>query len=328
MGGETPVRVGIIGAGAVARAWHAPTLEGLPGVRLTAVSDRNAEAGQSLASRWGARHCDVDQLIAECDWVIVTTPPSSHADLVERALQADRLVVVEKPFVTRIAEAERLVGLAASRTRGLYVAQMRRFAGAVNLARDLVMAGVLGRVEELEVFEGGRFGWETLSRYVQEDPFGGVLFDTGSHSLDQALYAAGLDEVSVGVKVEAVARDRAEPAHEIDARFRLESKLPGGAGNGVTRGRLRLSRYETLGNLVRIRGERGTLEFGVSFETTVWLRTATGRVRMEASGPARPIGACFAAQYRSLKSEGKASRLAAERMLNQVRVLSAIHAHG
>lgn len=314
-------RVGLVGAGAVARAWHVPTLAGLAGVRLVAVTDRQPEAATALARQCGARACTFDELIADCDWVVITTPPSSHAELASRALAAGRLVLVEKPFVTSTIEADRLVAQAGAGHPGLYVAQLRRFAPAVNLAADLVRAGVIGEVRALEVFEGGRFGWETASRYVQEDPFGGVLFDTGSHSLDQALYAAGLTESPLAVDVESVQRDRPEPAHALSARFVLHGE------SGRIQGHLRLSRYETLANLIRVRGDRGTLEFGVGFDRTVWLRTDAGVVSFQAAGAERPIGACFAAQYRSVRDEGPASRLAARTILNQVRVLAAIHAH-
>lgn len=314
-------RVGIVGAGAVARAWHGPTLAGLAGVRLVAVTDRQPEAAAALARVCGARAGSFDELIAASDWVVITTPPSSHAELAGRALEAGRLVLVEKPFVTSVADAERLVRLAGDRGAGLYVAQLRRFAPAVNLAADLVRAGVIGAIQALEVFEGGRFGWETASRYVQEDPFGGVLFDTGSHCLDQALYAAQLTEAPLTVEVQSVQRDRPEPAHALDARFVLRGS------SGTIQGHLRLSRYESLANLIRLRGERGLLEFGVGFDRTVWLRTDAGVVTLQASGPERPIGACFAAQYRSLRDEGPSCRLAARTMVNQVRVLAAIHAH-
>ena len=81
--------------------------------------------------------------------------------------------------------------------------------------------GVLGQVTELSAFEGGRFSWQAESGYVYKDPYGGVLFDTGSHTLDTLLYVACFDTGSLEVTTVHTQRDSRRVLHGKSAASRL-----------------------------------------------------------------------------------------------------------
>ena len=77
---------------------------------------------------------------------VVATPNDSHFSYTKACLEADRDVVVDKPFTPTLAEAEQLVRLAAQRGRLLSVYQDRRWDGAFLTVKKLVARGALGTV--------------------------------------------------------------------------------------------------------------------------------------------------------------------------------------
>jgi predicted dehydrogenase len=313
--------VGLVGCGAVAKLFYAPLLPLLPGVTVAGVCDLSTESAQALA---GGFHCPalaLEELIQTATLLIVATPPSSHHALARKALEAGVDVVLEKPFVVSAAQAEDLVALAASLGRGLFVAHFRRFFRKVQLARQVIGSGVLGAVTGLELFEGGRFGWDTASGYVSRDPYGGVLLDTGSHTLDQTLYTAALDETPFTVRVEKVERDKAEPAHNVNARFTLDTSRQ------QIMGRIVVSRRQMLANLVRIRCEHGEVEFGVRPGGSISVTGNTGRFDFQPPGETDTQVEAFARQYLSILQSPQESPLQAARFLGQMRILEAILHH-
>ena len=104
------VRVGLIGAGAVA-ARHAATLAGLPAVRLVAVADPMAERARALAAAHGARaYPDHRALLAATgfDAVYVCVPPFAHGEPERAVIEAGLPLFVEKPLARDLATAEEL----------------------------------------------------------------------------------------------------------------------------------------------------------------------------------------------------------------------------
>lgn len=315
---ETSARVGILGCGAVVKTFYVEVLRRLPGVKVVGVHDLNAANAEEVARAFGVVAMDRHALFKACDWVVIATPPDSHHGLAREALGEGCHVVVEKPFVPRHAEAQELVELAERSGRQLHVAQFRRFFPPVAVARDLVASGLIGQVEGLEMYEGGRFLWSNDSGYVGKSRFGGVLFDTGSHTVDQGLVVAGLDEGELGVVVERVVRDKPEPSHEIEAVLKL------GSGRGEIRGRVFLSRAQPLANLIRVVGTKGFVEMDCGYDGLIrWGREGS----VSTFRPARAFagyGQAFLEEYRAVFHSGAQSPTVARRMVNQVRILEAI----
>jgi len=248
----------IVGCGAVAESSYAQALKQVPNLRPAFACDVDRTAAERVAAMLGAQVADYAEALGRSDVVIIATPPASHFELARQAIAAGREILCEKPFVGTGEEARALVRESAERDVSIHVGHFRRCFPALRAARDLVGTGLLGRVAKLEVVEGGRFAWVSRSRYVERDPHGGVLFDTGSHGLDMALFAAGLDAVDLTVEVERVRRDRPEPSHELEADLSL---LTGAVRIPV---RIQLSRFRALANRVRISCEAGTVDVSTS----------------------------------------------------------------
>ncbi len=103
-----PIRVGLIGLGRWG-AVYVRTIQAMPTqCRLTHLCTSDSSKARDLppavtvVSHW-------DQVIAaDCDAVIIATPPATHPEIVEACLNARRPCVVEKPLCLDVSTAERL----------------------------------------------------------------------------------------------------------------------------------------------------------------------------------------------------------------------------
>lgn len=131
---------------------------------------------------------------AEVDVVVVTTPPNTHYDLAKSALSNNKHVLVEKPFVPTAAEADELVTLARQKNRVICVYQNRRWDSDFLTVQKLLRDGTLGRVVEFET-HFDRFRLEKATTWkgtLSMSQGGGVVYDLGSHLIDQAFVLFGV----------------------------------------------------------------------------------------------------------------------------------------
>lgn len=192
------VRVALIGYGLGGRSFHAPIIAATPGMRLSFIVTSSGErATQARAEHPDATVVPEAEAIwaksNELDLVVISTPNRTHVPLAMAALDAGLAVVVDKPVAASSADAERLVAAAAKRGVALSVYQNRRWDGDFLTVRRLLREGALGRVHRFESrFERWRpapkGGWRESS--ATEDA-GGLLFDIGTHLIDQALVLFG-----------------------------------------------------------------------------------------------------------------------------------------
>jgi predicted dehydrogenase len=183
------VRVGILGYGAIGHE-HNEAIAAVEGLSLTAVCDKNPtriDAARSLAPDL-ASFDDGEALLAsdEVDLVIVSTPPSTHAEWALRAIGAGKHVVVEKPFCLTTAEADEMVAAAASSSRLLAVYQNRRWDADYLTLKRLLRDGTIGDVFHYESFVGS-YAHPCNYWHSDEEVSGGAIYDWGSHYLDWVL---------------------------------------------------------------------------------------------------------------------------------------------
>jgi len=103
-----PVRLGLIGAGRWGKV-YIRTLLSLPDrCRLTHLCTSKPENAAliphpvTIVPGWR------ELIAADCDAVIIATPPQTHAELLEACVKAGKPCVVEKPLCFDVATAERL----------------------------------------------------------------------------------------------------------------------------------------------------------------------------------------------------------------------------
>lgn len=315
-----PVRVGIIGCGAVVQGNYSRALGMVAGVRVVALHDRDERAASQASAIFGAPSVSFDELTEMSDAALIATPPSSHVDLVARCLELRIPVLCEKPFVSREEDARKLVALSESLRVPLYVGHLRRTFAAARAARDLIASGVLGGVRSLDLAEGGRFSWDTASNYVTTDIAGGVLFDTGSHTVDLGLFVSGLDAREFRVEVEGVHRDKPEPSHDLRATARLVGEHFDVALS------LRLSRRRVLSNRIRIVCENGTVELSVGPRDRIRITGPSGTAIVPAREHVVDFNEHFADQFARVLVRGDADDFSARRFIGLTAVLEALAA--
>ena len=183
------IGMGMLGFGAIGPD-HVTAIQSVAGLTLRAISDQSAarlEAAQRVLPEAEVAPNLAGLLQAPgVEAVVISTPPNTHAALAEQALRAGKHVILEKPFCLRLAEADRLVALAADAGRTLTVYQNRRWDPDFLALQAAVQRGELGSIFHLEAFVGG-FGHPCHFWHSHAPVSGGVIFDWGSHYLDWIL---------------------------------------------------------------------------------------------------------------------------------------------
>jgi scyllo-inositol 2-dehydrogenase (NADP+) len=195
---EAPLRVALIGYGMAGRVFHAPLIRAEPALNLTAIVTANPDRARQAR----LDNPDVDVLssaekvwmtASDFDLVVVASANVAHEEHARAALGAGLHVVVEKPLARDASTAAALLELAKHRHRQLHVFQNRRWDSDFLTVRELVEDGRLGRVHRLESrFE--RWVPQPQRRWRESpepDQLGGLLYDLGSHLVDQAVQLLG-----------------------------------------------------------------------------------------------------------------------------------------
>ncbi|MEQ1763659.1 MAG: Gfo/Idh/MocA family oxidoreductase, partial [Pyrinomonadaceae bacterium] len=166
-----------------------------PGLRLTKVFERQTSASKDEYPQVEIVR-DLDQLLKDSsvDLVVVATPNSSHFEIAKRALEAGKHVIVEKPFTTTSAQARELTDLAASNDLLLSVHQNRRWDGDFLTVQKIIDAGMLGTLVEYEAHYD-RFRDKPRGGWKESDEGTGVLYDLGSHLIDQVQVLFGVPQM-------------------------------------------------------------------------------------------------------------------------------------
>lgn len=253
-----PVPIVVAGCGAITKFFYASALgylESRGAVKVVALCDPNAaNRGGIHASFPHAKSlADLqDAPLAGGTIVIVASPPKIHAAQTLLALERGCTVLCEKPMAGTIEDAESMAAASARTKRPLAIGLYRRFYRATRAIRDLVANQTLGPVISFEVEEGGPFRWEAASDsfFRREFTPGGVLYDTGVHTLDLLLW--WFDEPTT-------LDYRDDAAGGLEANCQL--KLSYAAG---FKGDVRISRDWATRNLFRINFLKGSVAWNVS----------------------------------------------------------------
>jgi predicted dehydrogenase/nucleoside-diphosphate-sugar epimerase len=249
-------RLAIIGCGAVAQQHLLPALRRIgwrPDV-LVDPSSRNLVASKRLIRK-------SQSLLTVSDWAtatdafdaaIVAAPHALHGPIGLALAQAGKHIFMEKPLAVRTSECEELLAAAAKANLMVSVGLLRRYLYATNWTKALVCSGLLGRIRSFHIREGFVFNWATSTDGLLRPAVagGGVLMDTGAHTLDQLLWW-------LGDIAKAEYRDDGESGIEADCV--IDCEMQSGAI-----GRVEISRSRDLPNTCRINGTDGFVEVHLS----------------------------------------------------------------
>lgn len=188
---NTPVRMGVIGCGAIAELYHLPALVAHPQTAASiALADPNSTRLAAMKQQFGAAHAvkDYRELVGKVDAVIVATPPHLHYSAAKWFLEQGIHVLCEKPLTESISEARELVEAGEKSGAKLAVNQTRRFFPTYQKIRELIAAGTLGKIESIKYHDGVEFNWPAASPHHFQLGAKGAWSDTGVHLLDSVCY--------------------------------------------------------------------------------------------------------------------------------------------
>lgn len=199
------IKVGLIGYGMAARVFHAPIIQSVSQLQLKTIVERHGN--ESLKQYPGVEVVrDAATLLQDqtIDLVVITTPNVSHFDLARQSLLAGKHVVVEKPFTTTSEQAQQLTDLAHQKNKVLSVHHNRRWDGDFLTVKQLLESQLLGRLVEYESH------YDRFRNYLKPNAWkegegegSGILFDLGSHLIDQAQVLFGLPQkITADIRVQ------------------------------------------------------------------------------------------------------------------------------
>ena len=200
---EPGLRVGLVGLG-----YWGPNLlrvlADLPSVAVSWICDLDEERLRRFARRYPAIRAtlDYDELLADpaLDAVVIATPVFTHFELACASLDAGKHTFVEKPLAPSLAEADRLIELAAERRLTLMCGHTFLWSPPVRAIRGMLDRSELG---EIYFISSSRVNLGLHQRDAS------VVWDLAPHDfsilhywlggLPQSLRALGRDSIVKGV---------------------------------------------------------------------------------------------------------------------------------
>lgn len=173
-----PLRIGVLGCGVWGRN-HARVYKQLPQANLVKICDIKPKTVKEIAETYQTQHTTNPDTIFNdptIDAVSICTPTVTHADLAQRALEAGKHVLVEKPMTNTLQEAKGLIQTANKNNLHLAVGFVERFNPAVNEALKLVKQGEIGQVILAQT--------RRVSQWPQRIGDVGVIKDLAIHDID------------------------------------------------------------------------------------------------------------------------------------------------
>ncbi|MCL5999269.1 MAG: phytanoyl-CoA dioxygenase family protein [Chloroflexi bacterium] len=276
--GKWPVRIYIIGAGAIAR-YHAAAVARLPesdGVPLS-VADPNADTLAEFQRQFPAAHgfSDARDMLAAPaeagDIVVVATPPFTHRELVCMALETGRHTLCEKPLAMSRDEAHQMLQTARAHDCLLGCCSSR-FLGLPTSAevKRLIRSGALGRLYHVTFVNRDRctragIEYQPGSRWFldRSKNGGGIIMDWGPYdfsALNDILQPVRVDVLSAWMANPATARDPDDVVFDVDEHggASLRYHLADGTTLQVTYERSACT-YGEERSVVEIEGLRGAV---------------------------------------------------------------------
>lgn len=194
-------RVAVVGLGNAGYTLHLPALAGIPDVTVVGACDPAAERRDRAFGRF---HVPVfatfDEMVSKTapDVVVIGTPPDSHADYCLRSFAAGAHVICEKPFVSSLEEADRVIAAAASAGRRIALNHefrempifraIRDEAARANKANEQVAFAQVWQLMDLPPWAEPGWRGQMLQR---------TLYEAGVHLVDFLMALFGEKPVAV-----------------------------------------------------------------------------------------------------------------------------------
>ncbi|KZM52025.1 inositol 2-dehydrogenase [Labrenzia sp. OB1] len=188
------IKVALLGAGRIGKV-HAKAVSAAEGATVVAVADAFPEAAESLATEYGASVRTIDEIAAseDVEAVVICTPTTTHADLIEQFARAGKAVFCEKPIDLSLDRVKSCLKTVEDLGATLMIGFNRRFDPHFKAVRDAIDAGRIGDVEMVQITS--RDPGAPPPSYIQTS--GGIFRDMTIHDFDMARFLLGEEVTTV-----------------------------------------------------------------------------------------------------------------------------------
>lgn len=276
------MKTALVGLGHAARDLHLPALEAVGGAEAVGGFDVGEEARAEVEEAWGlATFADFDAMLEGCapEVVVVGTPPDTHADYCLRSLEAGCHVICEKPFVSSVAQADRVAAAAERAGRRVALNHEFRVMPIFRAVRDAVGTDEVGDLLFAQV-------WQLMDLPPWEEPgwrgrlLQRTLFEAGVHLVDYLMALFGEKPRAVSATVSSSgAREEASDAVALVTLHFSGGRLAHVVQNRICKGETQYFEVRAEGTRSSLRasfGGRARLSAGLYRETTPHLRFEYG----------------------------------------------------
>jgi predicted dehydrogenase len=271
-----PIRLLVLGTGGMANT-HAMNFSTIAGVELVAAVDVDQVRVQAFALRHdiAKTFTSLDEAIAwgEFDAVTNVTPDNIHYPTTLKLLAAGKHVLCEKPLAEDYAKADEMAAAAERSGLVTMVNLTYRNVAEVQKARQMVLAGEIGKVRHIEAsylqswLVSKAWGdWATESQWLwrlsTKHGSNGVLGDVGIHILDFAGYGAATDVEHIFARLKTFDKAPGNRIGEyyLDANdsFTMTAEFDNGAMGVIHASRWAVGHLNEL--RLRMHGDKGAIE--------------------------------------------------------------------
>jgi len=185
------MKVGIIGAGAIARRGHLPVYGTIRQVEVVGIVDIDEALARKVAKefRIPRYYSNYKELLRDdsVEIVDICTPPQTHLEIIRKVAQTGKHILVEKPLALSLEDALRTQEVVNKNGVKLCIMYEWRYFPAVLAVKERIFKGYLGKIVTMHGVGLVPFPthW-TLNTWLYHQ--GGALYDFGPHLIDMILW--------------------------------------------------------------------------------------------------------------------------------------------
>lgn len=251
-----PVRLGIVGCGAIVEFCYLPAAKAIPELEIAVLADKSVARAKRFAGQYDVSLYveDYRRFPDDLNGVIIALPHYLHAPVTIEFLRKGIPVLVEKPLALTLEEAKEVLEVAEATSTPLQVGSIYRFCRGARLVKQAIEENWLGSLRAFEL-EGNFADTNPMASGFAWDKGqagGGTLVDIGSLALDLLCWW-------LGEPVDVLYKDDSLGGVECECELWLVLRT----ADGPVEGRIILSRLRKLRNVARVEGEKFAIEYGL-----------------------------------------------------------------
>ena len=265
-------RLALFGAGRIGKI-HAATVAANPDCSLVSVVDINESAAAEIANKYSSKVMSAEEVFndSNIDGVLICSAASTHADLIEEAARAKKVIFCEKPIDLSLKRVQDCLKVIEETNASLSLGFNRRFDNNFMAIKKALDAGEIGKAELITI--SSRDPGLPPLEYIKES--GGIFKDMMIHDFDMAVWLKG----EMPLRLSAHASQLVEPGiaefGDYDTAV-VSMEFADGSLAVITNSRRAEYGYDQR---VEVHGENGMLRMENVLENTVSISNKNGTTK-------------------------------------------------